>query len=354
MAFPARPKAPSALREFALIRTLHQRHGRGGASIVQGIGDDAAVVAPPRNRWSLLTTDLLAEGVHFDLRTTALPDIGFRAAAANLSDIAAMGGTPHYLLVALAIPKSGTDGQVHRLYRGIMAACRPHKVRLIGGDTSASTGGWFICITLVGAVAPRRAILRSGARAGDGLYVTGTLGDSLAGLTLLNESRRRSQRRTATWPLSPHHRQFLIRRHLRPTARITEGRWLSTHRWATSAIDLSDGLSGDLHHLCEESHVGAAVDLSAIPLSPALRAYADENRLNPVELALTGGEDYELLFTVSPRHRTRFERMAAETGIPAARIGTITSPGSGMQRIEPDGRRRPLAITSYEHFRRKP
>ena len=118
-------------------------------------------------RWSVLTTDLLTEGVHFDLRTATMADIGFRAAAANLSDIAAMGGTPQYLLVALAIPRTGTSRHVHQLYRGMMAACRPHHVRLIGGDTSASDGGWFISVTLVGMVPPRKALFRSGARVGD-------------------------------------------------------------------------------------------------------------------------------------------------------------------------------------------
>src|SRR5574342_368985 len=209
MASPARPKAISTIREFNLIRALQQRHGTGDSSILRGIGDDAAVIAPSQNRWQLLTTDLLAEGIHFDLRTAAWSDIGFRAAAANLSDIAAMGGTPEYLLVSVAIPHKGTDRQVHQLYEGMMAACRPHKVRLIGGDTSASIGTWFINITLIGSAKPRRALFRSGAKPGDDLYVTGTLGDSLAGLQLLRNRRRK----TADRILSSAHRRFLQRRH---------------------------------------------------------------------------------------------------------------------------------------------
>jgi thiamine-monophosphate kinase len=347
MASPARPKAIPPIREFDLIRALRQRHGAVNPSILRGIGDDAAVIAPSRYGWQLLTTDLVAEGIHFDLRTADCSDIGYRAAAANLSDIAAMGGTPQYLLVAVAIPRTGTGKQVHQLYRGMMAACRPHTVRLIGGDTSASAARWFISITLIGSVPPRRALLRNGARVGDDLYVTGTLGDSLAGLELLQHSERRS----AGTSLLPRHRQFLIRRHLRPTARIPEGRWLSTQHWATSAIDVSDGLSGDLRHICEESRVGADIDLSVLPLSPALRAYANSTGQTPIALALAGGEDYELLFTVPSRHRVRFERRAAVQHVHVTRIGTIRPLRSGIHGISPDGHRRPLPITSYEHFR---
>jgi thiamine-monophosphate kinase len=280
-----------------------------------------------------------------------MADIGFRAAAANLSDIAAMGATPQYILVALAIPRTGTSGQVQQLYRGMMAACRPHHVQLIGGDTSASNGGWFISLTLVGMVPARKALFRNGARVGDLLYVTGTIGDSLAGLMLLNEPPPRKTQRPGTPALSPRHRKFLIGRHLRPTARLAEGQWLSAHRFATSAIDISDGLSGDLRHICEESHVGVDLDLGALPLSPACLAYAASRKIDPAALALTGGEDYELLFTLSPRHKAQVERAATLRRFRMTCIGTIRSARNGIQAIGPDGTKRPLPITSYEHFR---
>jgi thiamine-monophosphate kinase len=279
-----------------------------------------------------------------------MSDIGFRAAAANLSDIAAMGATPQYLLVALAIPRTGTSHKVHQLYRGMMAACRPHRVGLIGGDTSASSGGWFLSLTLIGMVPPRKALFRSGARIGDFLYVSGTIGDALAGLRLLNEPQPRTKPHPRSAALSNRHRQFLIGRHLRPTARVAEGQWLSTHRFATSAIDISDGLSGDLRHICEESHVGADLDLGALPLSPACRAYAASRTLDPVNLALTGGEDYELLFTVSPRQRLRLERTALEQGFFLTCIGKTHPLRFGIQAVSPHGRRHRLANTSYEHF----
>ena len=343
MTSTVRTKARSTIHEFDLIRALHRRHGRQSPSIVQGIGDDAAVIASRAGQWTILTTDLLTEGVHFDLRTATMADIGFRAAAANLSDIAAMGATPQYLLVSLAIPRTGVSRHVHQLYRGMMAACRPHQVELIGGDTSASDGGWFLSLTLVGAAPSRKALFRSGARIGDDLYVTGTIGDSLAGLGLLNEPPRATA-------LSARRRKFLIGRHLRPTARIAEGRWLSANRFATSAIDLSDGLSGDLRHICEDSHVGVELNLGALPLSPACRAYAAARKLDPVDLALTGGEDYELLFTVSPRQRRQLEQSAIEQGFSITCIGTIRDYRFGMQALTSHGTRHRLAMTSYEHF----
>lgn len=350
MAATVRTKPRPRIHEFDLIRALHRRHGRRTPSVIQGIGDDAAVITSPAGQWSVLTTDLLTEGVHFDLRTATMSDIGFRAAAANLSDIAAMGGTPQHLLVALAIPRTGTRQHVLQLYRGMMAACRPHRVGLIGGDTSASSSGWFLSLTLIGRVPPRKALFRSGARIGDFLYVTGTIGDALAGLRLLNEPVPRATRHLRTAALSTRHRQFLIERHLHPTARIAEGQWLSTHRLATSAIDISDGLSGDLRHICEESHVGADIDLSALPLSPACRAYAASRTLDPVNLALAGGEDYELLFTVAPRQRPRLERTAIEQGFSLTCIGKIHPRRFGIQAVSPLGRRHRLINTSYEHF----
>jgi len=351
MASMVRTKARPTIHEFDLIRALHRRHGRRSSSVIQGIGDDAAVIMSRAGQWTVLTTDLLTEGVHFDLRTATMVDIGFRAAAANLSDIAAMGGTPQHLLVALAIPRTGTSRHVYQLYQGMMAACSPHHVELIGGDTSASSGGWFLSVTLIGMVPPHEALFRRGARIGDLLYVTGTIGDALAGMRLLNEPPARTKRHPWAATLSSRYRQFLIGRHLRPAARVAEGQWLSSHRFATSAIDISDGLSGDLRHICKESHVGADLDLDALPLSPACRAYAASRKLDPVDLALTGGEDYELLFTVSPRQRLRLERAALKRGFSLTCIGKIHPLRFRIQTMSLHGRRHRLANTSYEHFK---
>lgn len=346
MTLSVRSQASPTIHEFDLIRALKKRYGTTSARIVRGIGDDAAVIASGRNRY-LLTTDLLAEGIHFDRRTAAFTDIGFRAATANLSDIAAMGGTPEYLLVALAIPRDAIGRQVRQLYDGMMAACRPHRVNLIGGDTSASRSGWFVNLMLVGSAAGGRLLFRSGAKEGDDLYVTGTLGDSRAGLKLLQ--RRRGMAPAPS--LQAAHRRFLTQRHLRPTARIREGRWLSKARWATSAIDLSDGLSGDLRHLCAESEVGAIIELAALPVSSACRRYAVSVKKDPTALALSGGEDYELLFTVSARHRARFERASMQQHFRMTKVGRMTAAKEGLRMTLPDGRQRPLPCSSYEHFR---
>jgi thiamine-monophosphate kinase len=269
---------------------------------------------------------------------------------ANLSDIAAMGAVPRYLLISLAVPKTVKRSHIYELYRGLMKACSPYDVALIGGDTSASKAGLFLSITLLGTTSGRRALFRHGAKVGDDIYVSGTLGDSMAGLKLLMSS-------TPTYPLgqrktgfSRSHWQFLIRRHSYPTARIAEGRWLNERRLASAAIDLSDGLSGDLRHLCEESRVGAEVELDRIPISPACQAYARTIGVSPIRFALAGGEDYELLFTASPRDRGTIERGTRTRGYRMTRIGTIRPQQFGIQ-MTIDGRTEPMPVTSYEHFR---
>jgi thiamine-monophosphate kinase len=338
------------LSEFALIRSLRRRFGRTDSSVVRGIGEDAAIIKMPTGSRLLLTTDLLAEGVHFDLATTTLQDVGYRAAVANLSDIAAMGGVPRYLLVSLAVPHERTAAEIDRLYRGLMQACRRYGVQLVGGDTSASRNGLFVNITLTGAAHPDRVLTRAGARAGDLIYVTGTLGDSQAGLALLQAGDRASA--SLFDKGADRIRRFLIRRHLRPLARVREGRLLAERRLASAAIDLSDGLSGDLAHLCEESRVGAELDPRAIPVSSACRSYADVRRLNPVDVALSGGEDYELLFTVPPANRRKVEALARRARFRVSCIGLITARRSGIRVKRDDGSWQPLTVTSYEHFRR--
>ncbi len=340
-------KAQQPLKEFALIDSLVRRFSTRAPRLVRGIGDDAAVVVPSANRQLVLTTDLLAEGIHFDLRTASFEDIGYKAATANLSDIAAMGARPEHVLVALAIPAAYNTSHILRLYRGLMDACRPYRVSLIGGDTSASSNGLFLSLTLTGTVPTGSALLRSGAQVGDLIYVTGTLGDSLAGFQLL--SRRKPM---AALRLPLKYRRFLIARHRRPVAHCRFGQWLSAHRLASAAIDLSDGLSGDLRHLCTHSHVGAEIHAASLPLSSALLHYATASRMDPAALALRGGEDYELLWTVSPSKSRRLHRIANTPGRRITCIGVIRPPGFGIQMTTEDGTSRPVPVTSYEHFRR--
>ncbi|MBD0316324.1 MAG: thiamine-phosphate kinase [Nitrospiraceae bacterium] len=340
------PKAKEKIHEFALIRQLQRRYPARAPGLIQSIGDDAAVLAPSVGQWWHLTTDLLAEGVHFDLHTASPESIGYRAAMANLSDIAAMGAQPRFLLLSLAIPPPITQRHILQLYAGLMRACRPYGVALIGGDTSGSATGLFVNITLMGTTRTGASLFRRGAHPGDGIYVTGTLGDSLAGLKLLNQGLSSKQ----TPSLRPVHHTFLVQRHLRPSARVAEGQWLNEQGLATSAIDVSDGLSGDLRHLCEESRVGAEIDPALLPLSPACSAYANLRGLKPADLALAGGEDYELLFTVQTRREAALQRQAATHRYRITRIGEIRERRFGVQMRSSDGMLCPLPMTSYRHF----
>ncbi len=343
----SRSRRPTPLHEFQLIETLHRRYGATGPNVVRGIGDDAAVVTPIKGHELVLTTDLLAEGVHFDHKTATFQDIGYKAAVASLSDIAAMGAKPDYLLVSLAIPPSRTASDIQRLYRGLMLACRPHGVELIGGDTSASRQGLFINIVLIGSTKAGRALTRDGAQVGDLLYVTGTIGDSLAGLRLLSV---RPGTKGSLLGFKTGSAQGLIHRHLRPTPRITVGQLLSAQQLATAAIDLSDGLSGDLKHMCEQSHVGAEIERDALPVSSALRRYADMNTVDPVDVALQGGEDYELLFTVAPRHRKTLEHLGGQIDCKLSCIGIIKPEAYGLRIKDHSGSVRRLPMLSYQHF----
>ncbi|NOS77824.1 MAG: thiamine-phosphate kinase [Nitrospira sp.] len=342
----ARRKATQSIQEFPLIRQLQRRHERRSPLIRKGIGDDAAVVSIPAGDWAVLTTDLLTEGIHFNLHTASPASIGYRAAMANLSDIAAMGSTPRFLLISIAIPAAIRTADIHALYRGLMSACDQHDVRLIGGDTSSSRRGLFLSITLLGTTPQGHALFRNGACVGDGIYVTGTLGDSLAGLQLLTDHHapHRGTRLTKT------DRDFLIERHRHPTARVREGLWLNQSQLATAAIDLSDGLSGDLRHVCEASRVGAVIDLARLPISSACRAYADRQKTDSGALALAGGEDYELLFTVAPRDEQKLERQARTRRFQVTKIGTIRPRRFGLQTVASDGTKAPLPVTSYRHF----
>lgn len=342
---PSRRPTRERLTEFPLIRHLARRFGRTGRSVLRGIGDDAAVLRTSSGTVIVATTDLLAEGIHFDLATAGFEEVGYKAAVANLSDIAAMGAVPRHLLVSLAIPAHRTRSEILRLYEGMMRACRPCRVELVGGDTSGSRGGLFISLTLLGVAAPERVLLRSGARVGDLLYVSGTLGDSLAGLRLL---QTRSGGKTPG--LSLRDKRYLIGRHLRPQARLEMGRLLAAKRLATAAIDVSDGLSGDLGHVCRESGVGVEVWASLLPLSPAGRRYARATRLAAEELALTGGEDYELLFSVPPGRASRVESLARSVGCPVTSIGRFRPAAFGLKLAGEDGSLRPLPVTSYRHF----
>lgn len=345
----ANRKAKSAIQEFPLIRGLARRFAHSAPGLIQGIGDDAAVVEPTSKTWWHVTTDLLAEGIHFDFKSASPQSIGYRAGMANLSDLAAMGAAPRYMVVSLAIPKILKPSHIVKVYSGLMNACRRDHVALIGGDTSASMAGLFLNITLIGTTPTQQALFRHGAQVGDLIYVTGTLGDSLAGLRILIPLHRAQRSIKKKIALASSHQRFLVDRHFQPTARVAEGQWLNQQRLASAAIDVSDGLSGDLRHLCEASRVGAEIELDKLPISAACQAYGQATGCSPVQLALTGGEDYELLFTASPSSRSTIEQQARTRGYHVTCIGTIRPKRFGIQ-MSSGGKRKSLPVTSYEHF----
>ena len=311
--------------EFDFIRATRSRARTIGQAVV-GIGDDCAVWRPAPGHDQLVSTDLLLEGVHFDLAYCPLPDLGHKAMAVNLSDIAAMGGVPRYAVVGLA--SEGDPEGFRPLMDGLLAEADAHGVQLAGGDTCRSAGGLVLSVTIFGELPEGSAVTRSGARPGDGIYVTGTLGDSAAGLVLLQAGE------------SPSHP--LAVRHLRPTARLAEGRALREAGIPSAMIDVSDGLLADLGHILEESGVGAEVALERVPLSEALRARGGGG----AEMALSGGEDYELVFTVPAPEASRLAALNAAG--PVTRIGTIRpAPGLILTR---DGHEVPLPKAGFDHF----
>ena len=268
---------------------------------MQGIGDDCAVIPRGDGKDTLVSTDLLTEGIHF-LRDRIPPhELGWKAAAVNLSDIAAMGGKPTGTFLSLALPKDCDEGFIIRMMEGYTDASRSYGTPLLGGDTCASAGALTLNVTVLGECPHGKALLRSSARPGDGIFVTGTLGDSAAGLKAIQEGLPATE---------------LIRRHYHPVPRIEEGLRLAACNGAGAAMDLSDGLASDLRHILKASGCGACIDVKALPLSPELLTFCRQYGADALELALCGGEDYELLFTLRP---------GCPPPVPCARIGQVTS-----------------------------
>ena len=326
------------LGEFGLIERIRKAAPKGHGVRI-GIGDDAAWL-DCRSRTFLLTADLLIEGIHFKLEWSTFYSLGYKTLAVNLSDIAAMGGTPAYLTLSLGIPSDFTTKEIDEFYRGIRFLAARSGVSLAGGDTSAADR-FFISASLIGHC-PYAPVLRSGAKPGDDLYVTGTLGDSALGLELIKKKNRHKQRGAAA---------YLIRRHQFPSARLRAGALLARERLARAMIDVSDGLLQDLSHLCKASTVGAEVWENALPLSSAYKKLAGKKRAG---YGLAGGEDYELLFCVRPRDKGRLEKIKRRLGVPITRIGKCLPAGEGVKVVDGRGGAVSLSLRGYDHFKNKP
>ena len=274
--------------EFGLINSIARLAPGAPADIIRGIGDDAAVIALDKTRRLLFTTDTLIESIHFETSFTSPYLLGKKSLAVNLSDIAAMGGTPHSFVVSLSIPPGVTYEFIKKFYAGIYAQAKKFNVSLVGGDTTASPDKLVITISLLGAARAGEVIYRHGARTGDAIYVTGFLGDSALGLSLLKKKKAGSSL------------NYLVKRHLDPVPRVAQGREIARRSVASSMIDVSDGLLADLRHILDESGVGARLRLDQVPLSPRYCKTLQRGSADYYSAALCGGEDYELLLTVPP------------------------------------------------------
>ena len=319
--------------EAQMIRAIQRITGRAkDRRLVLPIGDDAAAFRTRPGFLTLVSTDALVEGIHFDLTYCSPEDVGWKALAVNLSDIAAMGGTPLYATTSIALTQKTSADFVSRLYRGLAAIARQHAVTLIGGDTCRSPQGIFLDVTIIGEVEPENMLTRRGAKPGDLLYVTGELGGSSLGLELLSRSRKKVPRSVA------------IRRHLRPQPRCAAGRFLAEQKLASAMIDLSDGLSTDLSRLCEQSGVGAFVEACQLPMAQFRPRRDLANDL--LHYALHGGEDYELLFAVPPRLSQRVPGKI--DGLSVHRIGCVTR-ATGIWLLDGQEKHR-LNPGGFDHF----
>lgn len=322
------------LGEFQLIDRIRQQTA-GGADVHRGIGDDAAVLALPESHHLLTSTDMLIEDVHFRRDWISPEELGHKAVAVNLSDLAAMGGTPRYLYLGFACPDTTDVEEINAFIKGALAEARRFHVTLVGGDTCRSPGPWIIAVTVEGSVAKGQDIGRDGGRPGDLIMVSGTLGDSALALALLEQKRQPDQR--------------LLTRHCRPTPRVELGCQLGKHQLASAMIDISDGLAGDLEHILQASCLDGLIEEAALPLS---EAFQDHVRQQPVlrELALFGGEDYELLFTTAPENEAAVMSLGDALGLLTTRIGTVKKGSGNLALRDRAGIVQPLLVRGYDHF----
>lgn len=299
--------------EFELIRSFRSKT-RAGASVLLGIGDDTAVLRAPKGKDILFTTDMLIEGKHFRLSEATAREIGRKALAVNVSDIAAMGGVPTHAVAAVGLPGRLPRRFADALYEGMNSLARQYGITIVGGDTNAS-GKLVVSVALLGEVEKGKAVRRSGARPGDVIFVSGELGGS-----------------------------YPSKKHLRFTPRLKEARFLAKNFKLGAMMDLSDGLAGDLRRIAEESGVGAVVLKEAVPVSGAAK---------DVRAALTDGEDFELLFTLPVREAARLVAAEISGGVGVFHpVGKIVEKKKGLVLLDLKGRRAPLAAGGFDHFKK--
>jgi len=328
------------LGEFGFIETIKDHCHYSFNGLIQGIGDDCAVIGPYNGNVFLITTDMLVEDIHFILGNIDPEHLGQKVIAVNLSDIAAMGGTPLHGVISMAVPKSMKVTTIHAIYNGMKEMCRRYGLNIIGGDTCASPHKLIFNVAIIGEAPENEVLYRKGAKPGDRIYVTGTLGDSAGGLKLVTEEFSAPES-VAT---------VLMNAHNLPVPFIETGRMTAQSKLAGAMIDLSDGLVSDLRHICNESGVGARILHHSIPISDEVQLFAQINSLDPYELGLYGGEDYRLLITVPSENCGRFESLfKKDTSHHIYEVGEITVK-QGMRIVMEDGKEEDLSVKGYDHF----
>ena len=330
----------SEIGEFGFIRRVSRGCLIRPEGVERAIGDDAAAVVVPSDELTLVTTDLLVERVHF-LRDATTPfNLGHKTMAVNLSDIAAMGGTPREAFVSTAIPAGCPVEYLDELYDGMKRLAARHGVNILGGDTTGSAADLILNVTVIGHVSRDEVLYRSGAKPGDAVCVTGPVGDSRAGLHFVLKG---------TQGLDAAMRK-LFKAHILPRPHLEEGRFLAATGAATAALDVSDGLSSDLMHIVEESEVGIRVQADRIPISAELRKFCVRFGKDPIRFALSGGEDYVLAVTVNAgRIDEVSQAFAARFGRPLYRVGEVTGSGA-LELVTSDGRVEAVGPTGWDHF----
>ena len=322
--------------ERELVVRIRQQLPPAPSWLAVGIGDDGAVVEPERNRLEVLTVDAVIDGVHFDRRFTPPDAIGHRALTVNLSDLAAMGALPRMALLSFALPSDLPCSDFDAVVSGIAAVAAAQGITVVGGNLTRTPGPLTIDITAIGTVKRRSVLTRAGARPGDVVYVTGTLGAATAGLQMLQAGEGGAA--------------SCVERYLRPVARVKTGVLLGRNRAASACVDLSDGLADGVARIAESSGVGISLDEAALPIESAARDWFVAHAEDPLQATLAGGDDYELLFTARPRSRGRLKAAMLHCGVAITRIGVCTADGRLTLKMAATGA--PTALPQgFTHFR---
>lgn len=331
-----------SLGEFGLIDHLTNGITTKNSSTVKGIGDDAAVI-DMGDKYQLISTDLLVEGVHFDLAYMPLKHLGYKAVAINVSDICAMNGDAKQITLGLALSNRYTVEALEELYDGIKLACEHYGVDLVGGDTASSTSGLMISVTVLGEVEKNKITYRSGAKVNDLVVCTGDLGAAYLGLQILNREKEMFKENPTIQPDLTGN-DYVLRRQLKPEAAIKYTRILKELDIVpTSMIDISDGLSSEALHLSKSSEVGITLHEDKIPVDYTAMNLANEFNMNPIFCALSGGEDYELLFTIGQEH---YEKLKKDPDFTI--VGFVTDKSEGNNFIANDGSSHPLTAQGWD------